>query len=185
MASPAFYAEVRELRVERALDAAVELITREGWDRLSMTTVAELSGVPRQSLHKEVGTKAELGRAVVRREVGRFLQTVEAGFAAHPDSPADALVATARNALEHGRSHPLLAAVLRPAHDPALLALVTLDPEAVLGRALDAVRGHVGDRVPEGVLDSLVRLTMSHLLQPTVEVEEAVARIETVVRGCL
>src|SRR5690349_16943483 len=73
MSAPAFYDELRALRLERLLDASVAIITEEGWDRLSMTKVAQRSGVPRQSLYKEVGTKSELGEAVVRRELERFL----------------------------------------------------------------------------------------------------------------
>jgi len=51
MTAPAFYDELRALRLERLLDASVEIITEEGWDRLSMTKVAQRSGLPRQSLY--------------------------------------------------------------------------------------------------------------------------------------
>ena len=183
MSAPAFYTELRALRLERVLDASVELITEEGWDRLSITKVAQRSGVPRQSLHKEVGTKAELGRAVVDREVERFLARVQEGVAAHPDSLEDGIAAAARHALDHGRENAVLAAVLRPGHDHGLLELVAVHPDVVLGNAVQALGAQLGAAAPEAMVDTVVRLVLSHLLQPTVEVDQAVDRIRHVVRG--
>ncbi|GAA2062139.1 TetR family transcriptional regulator [Williamsia deligens] len=183
MSAPDFYAEMRALRLDRVLDASVEIITEQGWDGLSMTAVAKRSGVPRQSLYKEVGTREELGNAVVHREVDRFLERVRTGLEAHPDEFEKGVSAAVRGVLEHGRSNAALAAVLRPGHDSGLLALLTVNPDAVLGQATGALESLLGDTVPEGLVDSVVRLTMSHLLQPTVDVDEAVRRIDRVVRG--
>lgn len=184
MSAPAFYDELRALRLERVLDASVAIITEEGWDRLSMTKVAQRSGVPRQSLHKEVGTKSALGEAVVHREVERFLAGVREGIAAHPDSIEDGLTDAARFALEYGETNAVLKAILRPGHDPELLELLTVRPEAVLTQALDAVSEALGD-ASEAMVDSMVRLTLSHLLQPTVSIDEAVDRIRHTVHGFL
>lgn len=183
MTAPAFYAELRALRVDRVLDASVDIIAEEGWDGLSMTAVAKRSGVPRQSLYKEVGTKEALGRAVVDREVQRFLVRVSAGVAAHPDSVEDGLAAAARGALEDGRANAVLAAVLQPSHDAGLLALLTVHPDAVLGQATNAVASLLGAAASEALVDTVVRLTISHLMQPTVDVDEAVDRIRKTVRG--
>lgn len=183
MSGPAFYDEVRALRLARLLDASVTIITEEGWDRLTMTKVAQLSGVPRQSLHKEVGTKSELGQAVVAREVERFLAGVRAGIAAHPDSTEDGVVAAARFALEYGDANAVLKAILAPAQDPQLLELLTVRPEAVLAQASRAVATALGETGSEAVVDVMVRLVLSYLLQPTVEVEVAVERIRHAVRG--
>lgn len=182
MSAPAFYDELRALRLERVLDASVAIITDEGWDRLSMTKVAQRSGVPRQSLYKEVGVKSQLGEAVVAREVGRFLGGVREGIAEHPDSVVDAIVAAARFALEYGETNAVLKAILRPGHDPELLELVAVRPEAALTQACRTV-GDALEEAPDAMVDSMVRLTMSHLLQPTVSIDEAVERIRRVVLG--
>ena len=176
MTAPAFYDELRALRLERVLDASVEIIAAEGWDRLSMTKVAERSGVPRQSLYKEVGTKSELGEAVVAREADRFLAGMRDGIAAHPGSIVDAVGAAARFALEYGEGNAVLKAVLHHSHDVALLELLTVRPEAVLTQASRAVADALGNP-PEALVDTTVRLVLSHLLQPTVSIDEAVARI--------
>lgn len=184
MSAPAFYDELRALRLERLLDASVAIITEEGWDRLSMTKVAQRSGVPRQSLYKEVGTKSELGAAVVHREVERFLAGVRDGIAAHPDSVEKGLGAAARFALEYGETNSVLKAILRPGHDPELLELLTVRPEAVLTQASLAVSEALGG-ASDAMVDSMVRLTLSHLLQPTVSIDEAVDRIMHTVHGFL
>lgn len=184
MSAPAFYDELRALRLERVLDAAVAIITEEGWDRLSMTKVAQRSGVPRQSLYKELGTKAELGEAVVHREVENFLAGVRDGIAAYPDSLEDALGAAARAALEHGKTNPVLQAILRPGHDPGLLELVTVRSEGVLAQASQVIDEALGG-ADEAMVDTMVRLTLSHLLQPTVSIDKAVDRIKHTVHGFL
>jgi AcrR family transcriptional regulator len=185
MSAPAFYDELRALRLERLLDASVAIITEEGWDQLSMTKVAHRSGVPRQSLYKEVGTKSALGAAVVHREVNRFLGGVREGIAAHPDSVEDGLGAAARFVLEHGRTNAVLQSILRPGSDPELLELVTVNPDPVLTQASRAVGDALGGGESDALVDSMVRLTLSHLLQPTVSIDEAVDRIKHTVRGLL
>ncbi|MGO3327195.1 TetR family transcriptional regulator [Gordonia sp. (in: high G+C Gram-positive bacteria)] len=177
MNGPAFYDELRAIRLERFLDAAVAIITEDGWDRLSMTRVAQRSRVPRQSLYKEVGTKSDLGEVVVSREVERFVARVREGIDAHPDSIDRGLRTAAHYALEYGQTNPVLAAVLRPGHDPKLLAMLTVRPEAVLTQASSAISAIVGDRVSEGTVDTMVRLILSHLLQPTVTIDEAADRV--------
>ncbi len=184
MSAPTFYDELRALRLERLLDASVAIITEEGWDRLSMTKVAQRSGVPRQSLYKEVGTKSELGEAVVHREVERFLAGVREGITGHPDSVEDGLAAAARFVLKHGETNSVLKAILRPGHDRELLELLTVRPEAVLTQALDAVTDALGGAA-DALVDTMVRLTLSHLLQPTVGIDEAVDRIKRTVHGLL
>ena len=171
MSVPAFYAELRELRLERLLDASVEIVAEVGWEALSMTAVSKRSGVPRQSIYKEVGTKADLGRAVVDREVGRFLALAGEELAAHPDLETG-LAAAVRRVLEEGRANPVLQAVL--------LTLLTVDPDAVLGQVTDAVMALLGDQASVAMVDTVVRLMISHLVQSTVPVEDAVMRISRV-----
>jgi AcrR family transcriptional regulator len=183
MSAPAFYDEFRALRLERILDASVAIITEEGWDRLSMTKVAQRSGVPRQSLYKEVGTKSELGEAVIHREVERFLAGVREGIAAHPEDVVAGLGAAARFALEYGETNAVLRAILTPGHDPELLRLLTVRPEAALAQASRAVIDALDGAGSEGAVDTMVRLTLSHLLQPTVSIDVAVARIQRAVSG--
>lgn len=190
MSSPAFYDELRALRRQRLLDAAAELISTEGWEKLTMTRVSDRSGIPRQSLYKEVRSKTELGEAVVRREVERFLAGMEDAIRVHPTDLAAGLVAAARFSLQAGARNELLTAILGAGQGSELLALLTSRPDAVLSQAVAGIRASVrrhhdtlpDDETLDALLDSVVRLTLSHMLQPTVDTGRAAARIAAVVR---
>ena len=110
-----------------------------------------------------------------RPEVDRFLAGVLDSIDRHPDSVAEGLATAARFVLEYGGTNAVLKAILHPGRDPELLALITVRPEAVLGQAVKAVIERLD--ATEALVDTMVRLTLSHLLQPTVPVDEAVARI--------
>lgn len=190
MSTTAFYDEVRTLRRERVLDAAAELITSDGWSALTMTRVGEAAGVPRQSLYKEVRSKGELGEAVVRREADRFLTLIAAELEQHPDDLAAGLTAAMAASLVAGQSNALLKAILQPG-ESELLELLTIRPDAVLAQVVGAVRDQVSRGAGAGVdparldalLDTAVRLTLSHLLQPSVDVAVACQRIAQVVEA--
>lgn len=190
MSTTAFYDEVRTLRRERVLDAASELISTEGWSAVTMTRVGEVAGVPRQSLYREVRSKGELGEAVVRREAERFLELVDERLSAHPDDLAAALVDAMGASLAAGQQSSLLKAILQPG-ESELVELLTTRPDAVLGQVVDAMRTRLlagpGAALDpddlEDLLDTTVRLTLSHLLQPTTDVSVARERIARVVRA--
>lgn len=192
MSTPAFYDEVRELRRQRLLDAAAEIIGEDGWERLTMTRVGERSGIPRQSLYKEVSSKAELGEAVVRREADRFLTGINDRMSANRTDLAAGLIAAVRFSLTAGSSNELLTAILGGGQGSELLSLLTSRPNAVLAQVVEGMhesaRRHY-DTLPDEqtldtVLDCVVRLTLSHMLQATVDIDCATARIAKIV-NCL
>ncbi len=53
----------------------------------------------------------------------------------------------------------------------------------MLGQATSALQALLVGAVSEALVDTVVRLTLSHLLQPTVDVDEAVRRVDRVVRA--
>lgn len=193
MSTTAFYDEVRALRRERLLDAAAAIIVEDGWDSLTMTRVGERSGVPRQSLYKEVSSKTELGEAVVRREVDSFLAGIADEIKAHPSDLVSGLEAAARFSLVRGSESSLLQAIVRPDAHSELLSLLTSRPDEVLTQAVAGIRAMVDESCDHGVdddtldalLDCVVRLILSHLVQPTVDIDPATARITRVARGFL
>jgi hypothetical protein len=81
----------------------------------------------------------------------------------------------------------VLKAIVQPGHDPELLALLTVHPEAVLSQAATVVattsmrctaKPATGD-VLEALVDTMVRLTLSHLIQTTAPIDLTVGRIAT------
>lgn len=188
-ATTSFRAEMREILRQRVLDVAVALICTDGWGAVTMSRIAERVGVHRQSLYTEIGTKQALGEAVVARETELFLDGVDERLRAHAD-PVAGLTAAAEFALAAAADNPLIKTIIAGAsgHDGDLLPLLASRTEPVLQRAIDAVTAQVRDCHGESIGDDsdalveiIVRLTLSHLVQPTNPVDSAVAQIRSVI----
>jgi TetR/AcrR family transcriptional regulator, repressor for neighboring sulfatase len=90
----------REATTAAILDAAAELFSERGYAAVSVREVATRAGVSHALVHRYLGGKAELFRAVLT-------QREDAILAAAPGNP-DLLESTSlmlRQGLEHGRSH--------------------------------------------------------------------------------
>lgn len=190
MGNQGFHAEVRALLRDRLLDAAFELTCSDGWRTVTMGRIAERVGVSRKSVYNEIGTKTALGEALVARETERFLDGVSAELRAHPDDPDRGLPAATEHVLRTAADNPLVKAVVlgAPAGNNDLLPLLTTRPDPVLQPALDHIQTEAAALYPDLDPDTLtwlievfVRLTLSHLTQPTGPVEVAVAQIRTLV----
>jgi AcrR family transcriptional regulator len=180
---------MRALLHDRLLDAARDIATADGWSALTMSAVAGRAGISRQHLYNEIGTKHELGSALINRETDVFLAVMREQLRAHPTDLAAGVSAAVRHALEHGANHALLKAILH-ADEPrgeSLLPLLTARPEAVLTRAKQALAAEIAalhlDRGlsaadVEVCVDGLARLVLSHLTQPTGPAEHAITQAQ-------
>jgi AcrR family transcriptional regulator len=148
-----------------------------------MAKVAQLAGVSRQTVYNEYGAKPALGQAMVLRELDRFLAVV-----AHELDTRDDLVsamrAAAEGALRLAAGNPLLHAVLASAHsvsagsgpgsDNDLLPFLTTDAGPLIAAAKEVIAQRLhrfpGLRLSEaeldGSVDAIVRLVLSHVMQP-------------------
>jgi AcrR family transcriptional regulator len=194
--SPNFHAEMRLLLRDRMLDAARTMVVTEGWGAVNMSRVAKEVGVSRPVLYKEMGTKQALADALIERELGIYLAGIADTLAEHPTDAIAGMTAAADYALRNAGDNTLIKAVLaaRADGDTALLPALMSDPEPVLGRAVATLTGTVRehyrlDALSDDELTSfveiMVRLTLSHLFQPTGSVDRAVAQIGAVLNGVL
>ncbi len=192
--APNFQSEMRMLLRERVIETARRLVCTEGWGAVNMSRVAKEVGVSRPVLYKEIGTKQDLADVVIANEVDVFLVGIAENLAAHPDDVISGVLAAIEFTLRTGADNMLLKAVLsgRSAPDTALLPALMTEPEPVLGRAVEAVTAAIRDRYGlAGVSDAelapvaetVVRLALSHLFQPTGSVEAALAQIRVVAVG--
>ena len=192
--SGAFRDEVRVLLRHRLLDAAREITTAHGWSTLTMDAVASRVGISRTHLYKEVGTKQDLGDAMVERETDNFLDLIREQLRGHPTDLVAGFGAAARHSIEHGARNDLVKAILA-ADDPradSLLPLLTAQPEAVLRRVtsalsdeVSALHPHLGrdaDEVPT-MVDGISRIVLSHLTQPSGPTVRAVRQVEWLARA--
>ena len=180
---------------DRVLDAAVALTTERGWAQVTMARLAEAARVSRQTVYNEVGSKPRLAEAVVQRELERFLAVVTVAFERHSDDLVEAIRASCRGVLEHARDNPLLHAVVSATHgaDTELLPLLTTHAESLLGTAKTVLAERIApfevylppDRL-EAATDLVVRLVLSHVMQPSAspaETADDLAWIATRVLG--
>lgn len=160
---------------ERLIAAAIRFTCEHGWSALTMAKLADRVGVSRQTVYNELGAKPQLAEAMVMTELDRFLAAVDGAFAAHPGDLVDAVRESARTVLVLAEDSPLLRAVLatRQGAESDLLPLLTTHSAPLLDTARELIRRHVtGYRLSlepervEGLIDMVVRLVLSHVMQP-------------------
>lgn len=174
----AFRREVRE----RALAVAREQTLEHGWQRIKFVEIADAVGVSRPTMYSEFGNKAGLARALVADEVQKFLMGLVGEMDEHKEDLADAAKAAMRFVITKAHENPLLHAVLTNAGDSDLLLLVAAETEPVLQNAVLILTGWINMQFPnlpqpiaDEMIESLIRLVISHLVQPTHEIEESIA----------
>lgn len=171
---------------ERVVDAAVRLTGEVGWSQVTMARLAEVVGVSRQTVYNEVGTKPGLAEAMILRELDRFLGVVSEAFDAHPDDLVAAIRTSAEHVLEHAQGNDLLHAVVSATHgaDTELLPLLTTHAESLLVAAKAVIAERIvpydvpiaGEHL-DAAIDMVVRVVLSHVMQPSAPPAETAASI--------
>lgn len=173
---------------DRMLDAAARAIAAHGYRGMTMSAVATAAGVSRQTVYNAFGDKHSLAAALVLRESEETLNGIDAAMSAHEDV-ASAVAHAATFALESAADDPLRKAALT---GDGLLALLTVEAEPQLLRARERIGTHVRRHWPDlppgdvvAVVDSAVRLTMSHMMLPAEPPQVVAARISRLVTSYL
>ncbi len=181
---------------ERALQTAREITLQRGWGAVRMGSVASQIGISRQTLHAEFGTKQDLGLALVMREADDFFSGVQERLARHPGELARAVEDAATFTLDAAAVNPLLHTILTgaatAAGDDSLLPLLTVRGEPLLSRAAVLFGDWVTTQWPEAnpqathlMVDSVVRLIISHALLPTKSAQACGRDLAEVACRCL
>lgn len=168
---------------DRIVEAAAAITTESGWTAVTMNKVAARAGVSRQTVYNEMGSKPGLGQAMVLRELERFLAAVEEELGRYDDL-VKAIRSAAERILVMARENRLLDAVLASAHgvsrgepgsDNELLPFLTTDAAPLISAATAVIAASLPVRFPdtglsdheaEVAIDSVVRLVLSHVMQP-------------------
>lgn len=161
---------------ERVLEAAVSLTSDVGWAQVTMARLADEVGVSRQTVYNEIGSKPRLAEAMILRELERFLGLVTLAFDAHATDLVGAIRAASEAVLEASQDNKLLHAVVSATHgaDTELLPLLTTHAGALLSTAKVVVVDRVapydvglGDEELDAAIDMVVRVVLSHVMQPS------------------
>ncbi|PXY30975.1 TetR family transcriptional regulator [Prauserella muralis] len=174
---------------EELLDAAAELLPGQGYARLRMADVAERVGVSRQTVYNEFGSKSALVQAVALRTAAEFLEGVQQRLHAADDVLAGIHAATVYT-IEHARENRLVAAALGTDVGEDLLPLLTTRGEPILRAATESAESYLGERVPDladpaFAAETMVRLTLSHLVLPTHSPSEAADSVRGVLAALI
>ncbi|MFJ7125066.1 TetR family transcriptional regulator [Streptomyces sp. NPDC098101] len=181
-----FRESVRSLLREQVLDAAYRLVAAEGWSGLRMTSIARAAGISRQTLYNEFGAKEAIGNALVQRELEGFLIGIERELDAHRGELEAAAAAGVGYTLQQTVDNPLIKSVLVAARggEDDLLAYLTTRAEPVFGTAMAMLDAYATEAWPDVdeesrglAVETVVRLTVSHIVQPVAPPSETAARI--------
>jgi AcrR family transcriptional regulator len=171
---------------ERVLDAAVTLTTQVGWAQVTMARLADVVGVSRQTVYNEVGPKPLLAEAMILRELERFLGLVTVAFDAHPTDLVAAIRDASHAVLEASQGNALLRAIVSATHgaDTELLPLLTTHAGTLLSTAKAVLVERVAPydvELPaaelEAAVDMVVRVVLSHVMQPSATPDRTAADI--------
>ena len=160
---------------ERILATAAEMTAEVGWSGVTMAALAERVGVSRQTVYNEWGSRDRLAEAMVLRELGAFLDEVDAGFDAYPGDLEAAVAEAIARVLGLARVNPLLRAIVTATHgaETELVPLLTTRADVIIAVASERVRDRLVDypgvRRPavDVTVDLLVRTVLSHVMQPS------------------
>jgi AcrR family transcriptional regulator len=163
------------------VDAARAQTIANGWDCVRMGEVAAASGVSRQTVYNEFGTKAGLAEALARREIDRFVGDVRDRLDEHGGDVRAGAYAAIAHTLVTAADNPLLKAILTSARggSDALLPYLTTRSELVLSEATGALREWARVHLPAAdparldfAADTIVRLVVSHIVLPQAPPEQ-------------
>ncbi|MGW7358022.1 TetR family transcriptional regulator [Streptomyces sp. NPDC054802] len=161
-----------------------------GWDRVSLSAVAEAAQVLRPSVYKEFGNRAGLGRALVIRETREFLESVgQALYPGLPDSRASLETAVFFVNTEAHRNLLVRAVVMAArAGSDSLLPYLTARADPVFDAAQSLLHAWFTERFPgrdeelvATAADITVRMTISHLLLPGADPRPTAERLSLAV----
>jgi len=166
-------------REQRILDAASNLIVQQGYDKITMSDVAEASGVGRGLIYLHFDSKEKLFEALLIREIERYSQTWHDYL--ETDPRAGTIGGIFRGVLHAINSRPLMAAITRRDKrvlgsylrkpDGFLYSLQTSSVGIDLVKALQeagTIRGDIDPAVASHILDMLSygQLSISDIKSP-------------------
>jgi AcrR family transcriptional regulator len=173
---PTSYRESNRARLRATLvEAARELTIERGWAAVRMADVATAAGVSRQTVYNEFGGRPGLAEALAAAEVTKFVAAMRADFFGSGADARAAVQTAAAHALIEAQRNPLVRAVLTSGRGGAddLLPYLTTRSGMVLDAAGAVIREWAATFHPNCSADavqlaaeSLVRLTVSHLVLP-------------------
>jgi AcrR family transcriptional regulator len=173
----------RQLLRETLFGAARDQLQSKAWSEITMSNIAEVAGVSRQTLYKEFGSRAEFGQAFVIDEGERFLDGVDAAVRQHLDDPRAAVGAALELFLSSAGEDPLVRILLSDDGTGGMLPFVTTQGMPVVQWATARLTTTIEAGWPQApqakvrlLAESLVRLAISYITAPGDDPETTAAK---------
>lgn len=178
----------RSLLRETILRATDDLVAVHPWSEVTMAQVAQAAGVSRQTVYNEFGSRSELAVAYAAWAGDQLLDEVERCVAEHRDDLQEACVAAFTVFLDLGAGHPLVRALGASTGAESLAAVIaTAEGQPIVAGATERLSSIITSTWPDLPVDLvpiasevLVRLAVSHLIQPAGRPEDAAAHVAVV-----
>ena len=178
---------------ENLLTTARDVVVAGDWERMPLAEIAARAKVSRQTLYKEFGSKDGLAEALSAHETELFMVELTTVIEAYSSDPVAGTRAAVEYTLRTGADDPLLKSILSSARGPSdLLPMFTTRAEPLFAAARGLLTSyltghwpHLSTRDVSLVADSVIRLTVSHLVLPLAPIERTADDLATLVERLL
>jgi AcrR family transcriptional regulator len=168
------YAEAsRALLRDSVLDAMRDLLLTRDWSAITLSDVAHATGISRQTIYNEFGSRQGLAQGYALRLADRLVDTIKATIEANVGDIHAALLQGFRQFFADSAADPLVISLLTGVAKPDLLQLITTDSAPIITRAsarLVTAFSQTWVAISEedaGVISrALVRLCLSYVSMP-------------------
>jgi len=130
------YAEAsRVLLRDSVLDAMRELLLTQDWSAVTLSDVARLAGISRQTIYNEFGSRQGLAQGYALRLADRLVDAVQAAIDANVGNIYEAFLQGFRSFFAESAADPLVISLLSGVAKPDLLQIITTDSGPIITRA--------------------------------------------------
>jgi AcrR family transcriptional regulator len=177
------YAEAsRVLLRDSVLDAMRDLLLTRDWSAITLSDVARVAGISRQTIYNEFGSRQGLAQGYALRLADHLVDSVHAALDANVGNVYEALLDGFRSFFSESASDPLVISLLTGVAKPDLLQLITTDSAPIINRASDRLTlaftqtwVATSDEDAGVLARAIVRLALSYVSMPP-EADHDVAR---------
>jgi AcrR family transcriptional regulator len=168
------YAEASKVLLrDLVLDAMRDLLLAKDWSSITLSDVAKMAGISRQTIYNEFGSRQGLAQGYALRLADRLVDAVDEAIENNVGDISAAFLEGFRAFFLESAADPLVISLLTGAAKPDLLQIITTDSAPIIARSsarLTESFMHSWVQASEddaGVLArAIVRLAMSYVSMP-------------------
>jgi AcrR family transcriptional regulator len=177
------YAEAsRVLLRDSVLDAMRDLLMTRDWSAITLSDVARVAGISRQTIYNEFGSRQGLAQGYALRLADRLVDTVHAALDDNVGNIYEAFLQGFRSFFAGSAADPLVISLLTGVAKLDLLQIITTDSAPIITRASERLTSTltqtwvaITDEDAGVLARAIVRVALSYVSMPP-EADHDVAR---------